>query len=310
MSQLISPEQARARGWYKLPSKKALSGVELNEVEQNLSARGFHILGVNSAFTQEIVEFADLAQKTLQDPDLLQRLGRLSVEFPDDPPGMVHGFDRKEAKYDKKTGMQVSDAKSIFQITPTAYGQWYLRRGIVRPIDDFLDAGREVLGSCLDEFRDRIYSHLEETHPGIIELHHPHNVQPTALLRLVMYDGYEQGEVTDFKRVAGQHIDRGSMTMQVYASTDGLVLYDKEGSPVEAPPREDGAVYVFPGLAFNKLYGENHWITGTPHEVRRLDVPPGTKVPPRLAIIAFSDPYGIDPNISRKEAHMGVNPDR
>ncbi len=312
MSQLLSPAEALERGWYELPSRQPQSKGEISEVESNLSTRGFHVHGVDTAFVDEVKEFAEITDRTLKDPDLLKRLGKLGVNFPDDPPGMFHGLERKEAKHDPVTGMQVSDAKSIFQITPVAYGQWYLRKGIVRPIDDFLEAGREVLENCLNEFRENVYSHLEDTHPGIMDLHHPHNVQPTALLRVVMYDGYVQGPEAevDHKKVAGQHIDRGSMTMQVYASTDGLVVHDKQGNAVEAPPREDGAVYVFPGLGFNKLYGDKHWITGTPHEVRRLQVEPGTYVPPRLAIIVFSDPFGIDPNISRTEAHMGVNPDR
>ena len=311
-SQLLTPAEALERGWYELPSKEPPRLSEISEVERDLMTNGLHIHGVDQAFKDDVGEFAEIAERTLEDPDILKRLGRLSTTLPDDPPGMFHGLERKEAKHDRATGVQVSDAKSIFQISPRAYEQWYLRRGLVREIDAFLEAGREVLANCMREFKDTIYLHLEESHPKIMDLHVPHEVHPTALLRLVMYDGYEQGHPAevDSLKVAGRHIDRGSMTMQVYASTDGLVVYDKEGSPVEAPPREDGAVYVFPGLAFDKLYGENHWITGTPHEVRRLDVPPGTKVPPRLAIIAFSDPYGINPHISRTEAHMGVDPDR
>lgn len=91
---------------------------------------------------------------------------------------------------------------------------------------------------------------------------------------------------------AETHFDRSLVTLHLYASHPGLVLFGPDNTPREFPATESGLVAIFPGAKFIAATGGAYGLL-TPHGVRASDTPGD-----RYALVSFIHPIAAQNDVS------------
>ncbi len=288
---VMFPDAARA--YYQLETRDASHAS--TELEASLIARSVGRVAMpitHGDFKRVIASFEACIEEV---PDLLAA----TTGIVDYRRGSDVGYVRKELKIED--GKQTADPKSLFHFNELARAQWrdvFAHAPAV--MRTFLREGEELHDELTEISREAI-GELESTHPNIVAGHFPSGEiehQSFSFLRIISYDGYIATE--DMPDVAKAHNDISHFTIQAYADAAGFWgarSKDDERIPYDTLPGES---YMFAGQGYRNLYGGDSPIQQLYHGVARQHVPAGTFVPPRHAVILFTDAPYIDADV--KEA--------
>ena len=204
------------------------------------------------------------------------------------------GHVRKDAKFDRRTGQQVSDPKNYMHFNEQAYPVWsdQFRRG-PQILRDFIADGYEIHNTLITVARQQIQE-LEPTHPSISRLYFPGGRSHTYL-RLLRYDAYQADSPLASAEVAKPHYDISGATIQAYADAPGFWAAKDgvHGQRVRYDSTPDSAQF-FMGKGHEKIYGPEDSLRPLWHGVDRIIPAGATLIPERTAVILFVNAPEVD----------------
>jgi hypothetical protein len=209
-------------------------------------------------------------------------------------------------------GMQIKDPKSLFHFNNALEEkvQGMDRNDVPPEFADFIDLGF-ALKNELTRHAMALVSIVGESWDGLEELLFPDGETATTL-RLLRYDGYptkdENGKmiVERNAQVAKPHFDRGTATIQAYASDPGFWRqpYSRRGARYKKyyPPHGPDQSQFFFGEGFRAVYGsQENPIKPLYHGVDRRFEEGADYVYPRTAVILFVDTPRVNLDIKSIE---------
>lgn len=197
-------------------------------------------------------------------------------------------------------GMQTVDPKNLFHFNNRLQARWNFATQTTMPSEfrEFMEDGFELKHELTKSARILI-AIVAESYEGLNELVFPGDLSATTL-RLLRYDGYktrnDEGKliVERNAQVAKAHYDRGTATIQAYASDAGFWRQpdDRRGAKYDKfyPPHGMDQSQLFFGEGFRAVYGSHaNPIKPLYHGVDRIFDEGIEYVSPRTAVILFID---------------------
>lgn len=210
--------------------------------------------------------------------------------------GADAGYARKERKVNRQTGKQIQDPKHLFHFNEHARDRWNTEFRIAPAVlKEFLAVGGEVQDILLQMGKTAL-EQLEETHPGIVDAHYPHNSHSVSYYRKILYDPYESTPDMNDLPVAKRHKDIADFTIQGFATASGF--WGETPAGKQYFDSEAGKAHLFTGMGYEKIYGDQALLRAFKHGVDRMRAEPGTFVESREADILFLDAWKIDPRVT------------
>jgi hypothetical protein len=236
--------------------RPAIDSEPTSELDAQLRTRSVGLVAVG--LTETDYKYSDrlLDEVLAEHPDFL---AWSQYDFNDE--GVPEdGHVRKELDWNEH-GQQKSDPKDLIQINDSFVRRWkYVDKSqfsavVNEYVATMIDFRQEITQIA---FKSMMMLSVPGAYEGMSEFAFPDDGTTAITTRHIRYDAHDPA-LSKYHR-AKEHEDRGTFTVQVRESMEGLWMKPPhlkgEASEPIAIPYDDGMSRVFFGTGINKLYGE------------------------------------------------------